>query len=91
MAGDRKAWSTMKRYNMHDVDLLRKVYEELRPWMTTHPNLEIFHRPHIGTICPNCSSTNTIKRGVWWEKTRKYQQHSCRGCGRWFKGQLIKT
>ena len=64
MAGDRKAWAIMKRYNKHDVALLEKVYEELRPWMTTHPNLELFHRPHVGVVCPNCQSSNTVKKGI---------------------------
>jgi len=91
MAGDRKAWATMKRYNRHDVELLEKVYEELRPWMTTHPNLELFHRPHVGVVCPNCQSTHTKRRGTWYNKARKYVQHSCRDCGHWFKGELIKT
>jgi DNA polymerase elongation subunit (family B) len=91
MRGDRKAWAIMKRYNKHDVDLLEKVYEELRPWMTTHPNLELFHRPHVGVLCPNCQSENTMKKGFWYNVARKYQQHQCRDCGRWFKGILIKT
>ena len=91
MAGDRKAWAIMKRYNKHDVELLEKVYEELRPWMTTHPNLELFHRPHVGVVCPNCQSANTVKRGIWYNKARKYLRHSCRDCGHWFKGALIPT
>lgn len=91
MAGERKAWDIMKRYNKHDVALLEKVYEELRPWMTTHPNLELFHRPHVGVVCPNCQSANTVKRGIYYQQTRKYVQHSCRNCGRWFKGVLIPT
>lgn len=91
MQGDPKAWALMKCYNRRDIVLLEKVYRDLRPWMTTHPNLEIFHRPHVEVVCPNCQSKNTVKRGIWWEKTRKYQQHSCRSCGRWFKGVLIPT
>ena len=91
MRGEPKAWSLMKRYNKRDVELLEKVYNEFRPWMTTHPNLELFHRPHDGIICPNCQSDNTIKRGIYWLKAHKYKQHSCRNCGHWFKGALIKT
>ena len=91
MRGDRKAWAIMKRYNMHDVGLLEQVYEELRPWMTTHPNLELFHRPHVGVICPNCQSAHTVRKGTWYNKARKYVQHQCRDCGHWFKGELIKT
>ncbi len=91
MRGDRKAWAMMKRYNKHDIELLEKVYEELRPWMTTHPNLELFHTPHMGALCPNCQSSHTKRRGTWYNKARKYVQHSCQDCGHWFKGQLIKT
>ena len=91
MRGDRKAWAVMKRYNKHDIVLLEKVYEELRPWMTTHPNLELFHRPHVGAVCPNCQSTNTVKKGTWYNRARQYRQHQCRACGHWFKGALIPT
>lgn len=33
-AGDRKAWSKMRKYNRKDVQLTEKLFEEYRPWIT---------------------------------------------------------
>ena len=32
MAGDDKAWKEMKKYQVHDVNLLIDLYEILLPW-----------------------------------------------------------
>ncbi len=33
VAEDRTSWNLMKRYNIHDVKLLEKLYDALLPWM----------------------------------------------------------
>lgn len=37
MAGQRKAWARMKRYNAHDTRLLAALYARLLPWILTTP------------------------------------------------------
>jgi RNase_H superfamily len=83
MAGDRAAWRKMARYNRHDVVLLERVYERLRPWHTSHPNIAIDSAP-VG--CPACASVRLQRRGFGFSANRKYQQYVCLDCGRWSKG-----
>src|SRR5512139_461679 len=81
MGGDRAAWARMKKYNRHDVVLLKKLYGVLAPWIT---------QPNAGTysdvpVCPNpnCGSDQLQLRGFARNKTRIYQRFQCRKCGTW--------
>lgn len=88
MEGDKSAWRTMREYNMHDVELLERVYEKLKPYMATHPDL----RAYDGAPgCPTCRSTHVTKQGFKITRKRKYQQFKCQDCGSWFDGGIIKT
>lgn len=87
MAGNKGALLTMERYNKQDVDLLYRVYMTLRPWMTNHPNTNIY----LGSThkCPNCGG-NTQKRGHMVTRVGKYQRYACIKCGAWSRGEKIK-
>lgn len=89
MSGDTKSWATMRRYNSQDVALLERVYLKLRPWASTHPNLN-----HISRLsgCPTCQSSNVQFRGFNHTKTGKRQRMQCKDCGTWSAtGDLIKV
>lgn len=87
MNGDPKAWRMMRRYNAQDVVLLEKVYEKVKSWDRSHPNLAVYDDT-LG--CPVCRSTHTRKNGFHVNKTRKAQRHHCQDCGHWFLGATIK-
>ncbi len=87
MEGKEESWKKMKKYNKMDVQLLEKLYLRLRPWMETHPAINIGHPK---TTCPACASTNTQKRGFAFARSLKYQRYQCLSCGHWFKGETIK-
>lgn len=78
MRGDMKLWKRMIKYAKQDVDLLRRVYMELRPWMTNHPNMNIFD----GTVnaCPTCGSEDLHKRGFRRTQVSVFQQYQCNSC-----------
>jgi len=78
MDGDRTAWKIMQDYCKQDVLLLEKVYEKLRPYMKTHPNLAVFAG---GLSCTNCGSENLIKRGMQYTNAGVYQRYRCKDCG----------
>ena len=82
MKGDIRAWSLMKRYNKQDVVLLEKVYLALRPWMTNHPNFNVFTEQDG---CPSCGSKNVQKRGYSITQTGRKQRYQCQEkvCGAW--------
>ena len=86
MAGNRRDWRDMKRYNKKDVDLLVRIYYRLRPWMKTHPDI----RPSYSGNCPKCDSTNVKKGGVRRNKKLFYQRLYCLGCGGWFIGDRVQ-
>lgn len=81
LAGDAKAWRSMKRYNIQDVVLTEEVYLLFRSWITNHPS----HGLYDGTsdTCPNCGSTDLVRRGFKFTNLGKYQQYRCSGCGAW--------
>jgi len=83
MNKDPDAWALMEEYNINDVFLLEKVYEELKPWIKNHPNVSLYTNETC--VCPTCSSSNYQRRGLAYTKTIKYQRYQCKDCGTWFR------
>lgn len=86
MTGDDKSWRLMRRYNARDVELLEKVYLKLRPWMTNHPNLNLYTD---GSGCPSCKSNNIQRRGVSVKQNGKRFRFQCQSCASWFYGAKV--
>lgn len=85
MAGSEEAWSVMRSYNMHDVVLTEEIYDELLPWIPSHPN----YRLYVGSseeVCPNCGSGNLKKRGKAYTSVSVFQRYMCESCGKWSRG-----
>lgn len=84
MAGDKKAWAKMKRYNKQDVVLLEKVYLALRPWMNNHPSLA--RLTDSAMACPKCGTVGRLQRRGWSvTNVGKYRRLQCQSCGGWSK------
>jgi DNA polymerase elongation subunit (family B) len=79
MAGDKKSWDKMARYNKQDVALLERVYKKLLPWINNHPNIAQIMGKESG--CPKCGSLRLVKNGIKRNKTGEWTQYLCRGCG----------
>ncbi len=79
--GSEDSWTKMKQYNGHDVELLEKVYQLMRAWLPTHPNVNKGE-----SACPTCSSVSVQKRGFSYTALRKKQRLQCTDCKRWFEG-----
>jgi hypothetical protein len=79
--GDPKCWAKMKKYNRHDIVLLKELYMLLSPWMR-QPNANMWTE---NVVCPNpaCGSKNLERRGLARNKTRMYQRFQCKECGTW--------
>jgi len=87
MNGDVKSWRKMKKYNNQDVILLEKLYLKLLPWITNHPNYNIYNQTQYN--CPNCGSGHIHRKGYAVTKTQIYQRWQCQNCGSW--GQSTKS
>lgn len=79
--GDAQAMREMARYCAQDVVVLENVYNEMLPYMKSHPNIADCDTMN----CPKCNSSNTIKH----KKRRTAsgivkQQHQCKDCGSYF-------
>ena len=78
---EEDALETMERYNKQDVTGLEELYVYIRPWIKSHPNMNLFVEGS-GHQCPNCGSQN-IK---WMDKfyttpVNKYSTFRCEDCG----------
>ncbi len=86
MAGDAKAWSRMRRYNIKDVELTEKVYDKLLPWIKNHPHPGMFN-DNVGA-CPKCGKCDWEKRGFYKTLTAVFRRVQCRGCGAWSRAAV---
>lgn len=82
MAGDPKAWATMKKYNIQDTVLLEDVYKQLLPWITNHPNQNLYNDK---LVCTNCGATEMTDGGFTFTNTGVYKQYQCDHCGTWVR------
>ena len=78
----------MTAYCQQDTLLLERVYNRLKAWHTTHPNLTLYTRAEA---CPVCQSPKLKKDGFEYLSSGRRQRMACCGCGHKFKnGNLIK-
>lgn len=73
---DLKKVQYMVKYNIQDVDLLEKVFLEMRPY------INIGLRSSL-TECPKCGSDKVTKRGSFRTANEKKQRYQCQDCGGW--------
>ncbi len=78
LAGDKKAWKMMRRYNAQDVELLYRVYMKLRNW-TGDQTYQLY--PH--GYCGACGSGALQARGTYRTKTLTKARLCCTKCGSW--------
>lgn len=88
LRGDRKSWALMMEYNKGDVALLEKIYLKMRPWMASHPNMNVAD-DHVG--CPVCRSKDLERRGWALSMSGRAMRFRCRNCGKWSKGRLVRS
>jgi DNA polymerase elongation subunit (family B) len=84
MAGDKKAWAQMAKYNKQDVVLLEKVYNKLKVWDPRHINLAAYTAEKSN--CPICHSPNIVNRGYSCTRTMQRPKRVCKDCGHWHLG-----
>jgi DNA polymerase elongation subunit (family B) len=78
LAGNKKAWAEMEKYNKADVLALEEVYKKLIPWDSSI-NFNLYNDDPVN-VC-KCGSTKFHKRGFFYTSTGKYQRMTCVKCG----------
>ena len=86
MAGNKKDWDTMKKYNVQDVMLLERIYKKFLPWINNHPNMGTYVDPEK-PCCKNCGCTKLRNKGMEYTNFGSYRRYSCTGCGAPLRGR----
>ena len=87
LKGNPEAWKAMRRYNIPDILACRALYLKLRPWVTDHPNLNVYN-DETNISCPRCQSTDLAERGFQYTSVGKYQRYQCRPCLGWTRSRF---
>ena len=82
-----KALAMMEKYNRQDVVLTEKLYDELLPWIKTHPNRNLFSFDEENLTCYKCGSDHVIRKGYRYTNAGVYKRYLCKSCGAWQKGK----
>lgn len=85
LAGDERAWRTMRRYNKRDVVTTEELFVFWLPYLDSLPALTLYvddDRPR----CSKCLSEDIERRGFQTTKLGKYQRYQCQACGSWMRG-----
>jgi len=79
--GDQEALDYMEKYCVIDTELLEEVYIELRPWITSHPNLPVIMEAKE-PACLNCGGFDfTDEEGYYPTPQNRYEAVRCASCG----------
>lgn len=77
--GEEEALEEMQTYNDQDVILLEDVYVKLRPWIKSHPNMNLYTEDGV---CSNCGSRHVINTGTYRTNVNEFLAEQCE-CGAW--------
>lgn len=84
--GDKEALKTMLEYNIQDTKGLEDLYEVIRPWMKSHPNLSLYHDTSTIEKCHRCGGSVTWIEGRTYDTPLNrypvYRCDVCHGVGR---------
>lgn len=87
MNNDIDAWAKMREYNKMDVVKTEELYDYVLPWISNHPNINVFSDEAVEG-CTRCGSMDFQKRGFYTTTFARYRQYSCNVCGGRFKHKL---
>jgi len=88
MSGDEVAMNTMIEYNIGDVDLLIKLYEKIKSYHKSHPNVQLYYDNSYDIMCPCCGSDDFVKTTKYvYTNISKFEAYQCNNCGKWFRGR----
>lgn len=79
----RRAWSRMRKYCIHDVDLLEPLFLKMRPYLPATVNIAAMGG-NFEIVCPVCESDHIQRRGKAVKGQRRYPRFQCQDCGKWF-------
>lgn len=88
MNNEAEAWELMREYNIGDITITEGVYTQIIPWMTNHPNMNIYEELEDG--CPHCGSDKLQRRGQEPTASRVYWRFQCMSCLGWARATVAE-
>jgi hypothetical protein len=86
--GDAESLLKMEAYNRGDVVITESLYLEILPWITNHPNLNIWSDSETA-VCKNCgNSMLTWLDKYYYTSNAKYQTCKCEKCGSYGRSKV---
>jgi uncharacterized protein YprB with RNaseH-like and TPR domain len=84
LAGNKKAWQEMEKYNKYDTLALEELYTKLIPWDSTI-NFNLYSDEER-TAC-TCGNTEFRNKGYIYTATGKFTRFKCLDCGAETRGR----
>lgn len=80
----------MTRYCKQDVNVTEKLYQKLRPLVSSIPNHNLFVHGYTAgrAVCPKCGSTRMLSNGLRHTQTTSYRRLQCKDCGGHCRGDV---
>jgi hypothetical protein len=78
------ALTTMLAYNKQDVLALEDLYMVLRPWIKSHPNINLYQdwdAEDSNTKCAHCGSSDISWDGKYYTPAGRFMSFRCDSCG----------
>jgi hypothetical protein len=85
MMGDPEAWRKMREYNLGDAVITEELYDDIKGWIPSHPNILLYDENPEIKGCPKCGSGHFQSRGARRLATGVYNQYQCQSCFGWFR------
>lgn len=83
LSGDKRAWTVMKKYCIHDVLATEEAYTKIQGWIKTQNMASYFDD---AVLRCKCGSNQVEKRGFAYNDVSKYQRYVCLDCKKWSRG-----
>lgn len=86
LAGNKRAWAEMKKYNVQDTIALEELYLKLRPWVPNHLNVGVYG-DHNERTCSRCGGHELQLVGTVPTNVNVYPLYECKACGGHSRGR----
>jgi len=85
LRGNPEAWNEMEEYNIHDVLALEELYDVLKPWYRSHPNMNLYTNTEDVTCV--CGANDWEHNGYHYTNLSKFDRFRCNQCGATNRGK----
>lgn len=77
--GNKESLDLLREYNVHDTELLERLYIKLKPYIKNHPNIGNITDNYM--VCASCGSYNIEREGYYYTNINKFPKYRCKDCG----------